>query len=86
MRGVIAARCPGLNLPRGGIGRHAATLDLARHSLGENVHITVHGAAPHKVRHRLRRREHVAVGREAFESPSLGHGGGGGARDVGIVA
>ena len=84
MRDVIATRGSGLDLSRDVIGRHAATLNVAHHSLRESVHITVHGVALHKVRHRLRRREHVVVGGEVLESPSVDRGGGIG--DVGIVA
>ena len=83
MRDVIATRGSGLDLSRDVIGRHAATLNVAHHSLRESVHITVHGVALHKVRHRLRRSEHVVVRGEVFGSPSVDHGGGG-IGDVGI--
>ena len=89
MRDVITARGPGLDLPGDVIGRHAATLDVARHRLGEGVHITMNGVALHELHRGLRRREHILVGGEVLERPSVDHSGGGGGgwiRNVGVVS
>ena len=51
------------------------------------MHITVNGVALHELRRGLRGREHVLVGGEVLERPSVDHSGGGGGwiENVGVV-
>ena len=58
------------------------------------MHITVNGVALHELRRGLRRREHILVGGEVLERPSVdqsggggvGGGGGGWIRNFGVVS
>ena len=50
------------------------------------MNVAVHGVALHEVSYRIGRRVHVVVVGGLLKSPSVGHGGGGGIGDVGVVA
>ena len=52
------------------------------------MHITVNGVALHELRRGLRGREHILVGGEVLERPSVDHSGGGGGwiGNVGVVS